>query len=102
MIKNTYEARLPGTQNLKVTVVAEAKNYDSRALIRYLGSQELVSALKANLSTQCGFYGHLVNPEATSLLDLDYALKQLIGDWVITESSKNTIKVSELPDGAIS
>lgn len=65
----------------------------------YVGLSMFVNLVKMKLSESYGFYGHLLDPDAITNLDLNHAL--VVGkDWEV-EAIAPKIEPSPLPDGAV-
>lgn len=63
----------------------------------YIGLPMLVDLVKRKISESYGFYGHLLDPDAITNLDLAHALKTG-KDWKVEEIAPE-IRPAPLPEG---
>jgi|GEM_PF-4710904 len=67
--------------------------------IKYSGDTDLTNRLKADLSKSYGIFGHIIDPEQSTGLDIWFALNQM-KDLMIT--SNKPIVSCEMSDGFVS
>lgn len=66
----------------------------------YTGESEVVQILKEELSESYGHYGHILDPDNTTNLDLQAAIALKGKPWEVIEIEPR-IEPAELPEGAI-
>lgn len=82
-------------RKIPVYVRTPHNNPDGEITPEYIGPAPLVKMTKRKISTMSGFYGHTLDPERISNLDLAHVL--VVGkDWVVDEIVPE-IKPNPLP-----